>query len=142
MSPECGTTTKNHNKVKQNETCKSKQKKMHIVWNEFIISYLHVYTCITYLQDWLSTMSWYLSFEHTAKPCLSNFRTWKFLVWPTLWRRKYLILFFRLFHSNRRSFTFMNKSTISKSKTRSGINNLINAQISNNYVVITFFIFM
>lgn len=83
MSPECGTTTKNHNKVKQNETCKSKQKKMHIVWNEFIISYLHVYTCITYLQDWLSTMSWYLSFEHTAKPCLSNFRTWKFLVWPT-----------------------------------------------------------
>lgn len=97
MSPECDTTTKNHNKIKQNETCKSKQKKNpHCVkWiHNFSSSCTYMYIISPGSTDCrVSTMSWYLklSFEHTAKPCLSNFRTNKKIIGLTnfiLWKKK------------------------------------------------------
>lgn len=110
MSPECDTTTKNHYKIKRDMQIQTEKNAHRVKWiHNFISSCIYMNI---YLQDWLSTISWYLSFEHTAKPCLSNFRTNKEIIGLTNFMgKKMLISYIRLFHSNRSMQLYINEYT-------------------------------
>lgn len=116
MSPECDTTTKNHNKIKQDMQIQTEKNAHCVKWiHNFISSCLYMNI---YLQDWLSTMSWYLSFEHTAKPCLSNFRTNKEIIGLTIFMGKkcWSRISDYFTQTEACSFTLMSTRTIPKAK--------------------------
>lgn len=117
MSPECDTTTKNHNKIKRDMQIQTEKNAHCVKWiHNFISSCIYMNI---YLQDWLSTMSWYLSFEHTAKPCLSNFRTNKEIIGLTNFMgKKMLISYISDYFTQTEacSFTLMSTRTIPKAR--------------------------
>lgn len=142
MSPECDTTTKNHNKIKRDMQIQTEKNAHCVKWiHNFISSCIYMNI---YLPDWLSTMSWYLSFEHTAKPCLSNFRTNKEIIGLTNFMgKKMLISYIWLFHSNRSMQLYINEYTHhpqSKTGNILIIRAIIFYQVICRYF--TFFIFM